>query len=41
MTGFLCAKHKGVILSREEFDTFACGIDLGVPFCGDYREANA
>jgi len=41
LTGLLCANHKGVILSREEHDTFACWIDLGVPFCGDYREANA
>ncbi len=41
LTGLLCAKHKGVILSREELDKLACWIDLGVPFCGDYTEANA
>ncbi len=33
--------HKGVKLSREELDKIACWIDLLVPYCGDYREANA
>jgi Hydrazine synthase alpha subunit middle domain len=33
--------HKGVKLSREELDKLACWIDLLVPYCGDYREANA
>jgi hypothetical protein len=33
--------HKGVKLSREEWDKIACWIDLLVPYCGDYREANA
>jgi len=33
--------HKGVRLSREELDKIACWIDLLVPYCGDYREANA
>ena len=28
-------------LSREELDKIACWIDLLVPYCGDYREANA
>ena len=28
-------------LSREEMDKIACWIDLVVPFCGDYTEANA
>lgn len=33
--------HQGVRLSREELDKIACWIDLLVPYCGDYREANA
>jgi hypothetical protein len=33
--------HQGVKLSREELDKVACWIDLLVPYCGDYREANA
>lgn len=33
--------HGGVALSREEMDKIACWIDLLVPFCGDYTEANA
>jgi hypothetical protein len=33
--------HKDVRLSREELDKIACWIDLLVPFCGDYTEANA
>jgi len=33
--------HQGVQLSREELDKIACWIDLLVPYCGDYREANA
>ena len=32
--------HGGVKLSREETDKIACWIDLAVPFCGDYLEAN-
>jgi hypothetical protein len=32
--------HEGVKLSREELDKIACWIDLLVPFCGDYTEAN-
>ena len=35
------AGHKGVKLSREELDKVACWLDLLVPYCGDYREANA
>ncbi len=27
-------------LSREELDKLSAWIDLGVPFCGDYVEAN-
>ena len=32
--------HHRVKLNREEFDKLACWIDLNVPYCGDYREAN-
>lgn len=32
--------HKGVRLSREEWEKIACWIDLLVPYCGDYFEAN-
>jgi hypothetical protein len=32
--------HNGVKLSREELDKIACWIDLLVPYCGDYVEAN-
>ena len=35
------AGHNGVKLSREELDKLAAWIDLVVPFCGDYVEANA
>ena len=35
------AGHGGVKLSREELDKLACWIDLFVPYCGDYFEANA
>lgn len=33
--------HKDVKLSRDELDIIACWIDLGVPYCGSYLEANA
>ncbi len=33
--------HNNVKLSREELDKLSCWIDLLVPFCGDYREANS
>jgi hypothetical protein len=33
--------HKEVRLSREELDKIACWIDLAVPYCGSYLEANA
>lgn len=33
--------HSGVELSREEMEKIACWIDLLVPFCGDYLEANS
>jgi hypothetical protein len=32
--------HQGVKLSQEEMDKIACWIDLLVPYCGDYLEAN-
>lgn len=35
------AGHNGVKLSREEMDKLCCWIDLLVPYCGDYTEANA
>ncbi len=34
-------EHKNVKLSPEEFAEIACWIDLLVPYCGDYLEANA
>ena len=34
-------RHEGVQLTQEEMDKIACWIDLCVPFCGDYAEANA
>ena len=33
--------HQKVKLSRQELDKLAAWIDLVVPFCGDYVEANA
>ncbi len=33
--------HYGETLSREELAKLACWIDLSVPYCGDYVEANA
>ena len=33
--------HQEVKLSTEELDKLACWIDLLVPYCGDYWEANA
>ena len=33
--------HEDTKLSREELEKIRCWIDLLVPFCGDYREANA
>ncbi len=32
--------HGEVKLSKEEFEKIACWIDLQVPYCGDYKEAN-
>lgn len=33
--------HYGVRLGQEELAKIACWIDLMVPYCGDYAEANA
>ena len=33
--------HEDVKLTRQELEKIACWIDLLVPFCGDYLEANA
>jgi hypothetical protein len=33
--------HKDVKLSQQEMEKIACWIDLLVPYCGDYTEANA
>lgn len=38
--GMLKSGHGGQKLTREELDKIAAWIDLYVPFCGDYREAN-
>ena len=32
--------HGGIELSEQELEKLACWIDLAVPFCGDYTEAN-
>jgi hypothetical protein len=37
----LAAGHEGTSLSTVELEKLAAWIDLGVPFCGDYQEANA
>ena len=33
--------HHDVQLTGAELWTFACWLDLLVPYCGDYEEANA
>jgi hypothetical protein len=33
--------HQGVQLAEADLRKLTCWIDLGVPFCGDYTEANA
>lgn len=40
LIAMLDAGHHNVKLSAEEMDKLAAWIDLGVPFCGDYVEAN-
>jgi hypothetical protein len=32
--------HYDVRLSREEYERIACWIDLSVPYCADYADAN-
>jgi hypothetical protein len=32
--------HHDVRVTPEEIEVLACWIDLQVPFCGDYEEAN-
>jgi hypothetical protein len=41
LIALLARGHHQVKLSREEMDKITCWIDLLVPFCGDYIEANA
>ncbi|HUS93237.1 MAG TPA: hypothetical protein VM695_15370, partial [Phycisphaerae bacterium] len=41
LISMLAAGHNDVKLSREEMDKLCCWIDLLVPYCGDYTEANA
>jgi len=41
LISMLAAGHYGVKLSRQEMDKLRCWIDLLVPYCGDYTEANA
>jgi len=41
LIAMLTTGHNGVKLSREEMDKLCCWIDLLVPYCGDYTEANA
>jgi hypothetical protein len=37
----LAEGHRGTRLVGAELEKIACWIDLMVPFCGDYAEANA
>ncbi len=32
--------HEGVSLSRKDMEILSCWIDLAVPYCGEYPEAN-
>ena len=41
LMGYLEPAHYGVQLSDAEKRTIACWIDLAVPFCGSYAQANA
>ena len=40
LVNYLEPAHYGVQLSDDEKQTVSCWIDLGVPFCGAYAEAN-
>ena len=37
----LKAGHNDVKITQEELDKLACWMDLLIPYCGDYMEANA
>ena len=41
LSSMLAAGHSAAHLSAAELYRIACWIDLAVPFCGDYTEANA
>ncbi len=41
LPAMLEAGHNKVVLSVEEKEKIACWIDLLIPYCGDYTEANA
>lgn len=41
LMSLLRSNHKGVLLTDEELDKLSCWIDLLVPYCGTYQEANA
>jgi hypothetical protein len=41
LMSMLRKEHGGARLTPEQLDRIACWIDLGVPFCGNYLEANA
>jgi hypothetical protein len=41
MLAMLKKGHNKVKLTGEEYEKLACWIDLAVPFCGDYTEANS
>ena len=40
LLALLTAGHYEVQLAPQDVETLACWIDLQVPFCGDYQEAN-
>jgi hypothetical protein len=40
LLSMLAEGHYGVRVTPEEIEILACWIDLQVPFCGDYEEAN-
>lgn len=41
LVSMLRKHHGGAKLTAEQLDMITCWIDLGVPFCGNYLEANA
>jgi hypothetical protein len=40
LLAMLGAGHQGVTLAGEELGKIAGWVDLNVPYCGDYAEAN-